>query len=217
MQTQVATSSERLETHRSSARKILRRPLPGAWQETLRLADGRELLVRPITSSDASGLQTAFNALTAEEVRFRFQHPMSELTDELAARLAGARAPREFALVAVERNVDCPRIGAVVRASLVERASPDAPREAEFALTVGGPLAGLGLGTLLLRRVLRWARLKRLDAVYGDIAQDNSAMLRVAEKLGFQRIPLHDNPGIVRARFALRPAHLAEAGASRPG
>ncbi len=204
MQTEVATSSERLETHRSSQRKIVRRTLPGLWRETLRLADGRELLVRPIESTDAAGLQASFNELSPEQVRFRFQHPMSELTDELAARLAGARAPREFALVAVEHGVESPRIGAVVRASLADPDSDGSPREAEFALTVGTPLANLGLGTLLLRRLLRWARLKRLDAVYGDIAQDNTAMLRVVEKLGFQRIPLHDSPGLIRARLRLR-------------
>jgi len=182
----------------------VRRAVPGAWRETLRLADGRELLVRPIATGDARGLQAGFSELSPEEVRFRFQHPMSELTDEMAARLAGAAAPREFALVAIEHGVEAPRIGAVVRASLSDRNSDDEPREAEFALTVGSPLANLGLGTLLLRRLLRWSRLKRLDAVYGDIAQDNAAMLRVVEKLGFQRIPLHDNPGLVRARLSLR-------------
>ncbi len=198
MQTEVATSSERVKSHRGSQR-IVRRAVPGAWRETLQLADGRELLVRPIAPSDAAGLQASFNDLSPEEVRFRFQHPMSELPDDLAARLAAAGAPREFALVAIEHGVDAPRIGAVARTSLTENS-----REAEFALTVGSPLANLGLGTLLLKRLLRWARLKRLDAVYGDISHDNAGMLRVVEKLGFQRIPLHDSPGLIRARLALR-------------
>jgi len=200
MQTELATSRERAAWHRSYKR-ILRRAVPGAWREILRLSDGRELLVRPIASTDAGGLQSSFLDMTPEEVRFRFQHPMSELSDELASRLAGVMPPREFALVALEHGVDAPRIGAVARASLIAD-----PREAEFALTVGRPLANLGLGTLMLRRLLRWARLKRLDAVYGDISQDNTSMLRVVEKLGFQRIPLHDNPGLIRARLALAPS-----------
>ncbi len=212
MQMEVATGRERLKSHRGSQR-IVRRRVPGAWHETLRLADGRELLVRPISPNDAAGLQASFMQMSPEEIRFRFQHPMSELTDEMAARLAGVRAPDEFALVAIEQGVDSPRIGAVVRASVAERTSPDDPHEAEFALTVGSPLANHGLGTLLLRSALRWARLKRLDALYGDISHDNAGMLRVVEKLGFQRIPLHDNPGLIRARISLNPAALV----IRPG
>ncbi len=199
MQTELATTRGRSATRRG-AKRILRRAVPGVWREILHLPDGRELLVRPITPGDARGLQSSFLQMSPEEVRFRFQHPMSELTDELAARLAGVVPPREFALVAVEHGVEEPRIGAVARASLIAD-----PREAEFALTVGSPLASVGLGTLMLKRVLRWARLKGLDAVYGDISQDNASMLRVVEKLGFQRIPLHDNPGLIRARLALAP------------
>lgn len=202
MQTVAASNRERVESHRGSQR-IARRTVPGVWRETLRLEDGRELLVRPISPDDATGLQASFNELSPEEVRFRFQHPMSELTDELAARLAGAKAPREFALVALEHGIAAPRIGAVARASLEDVFSEGDPREAEFALTVGSPLANLGLGTLLLRRLIRWARLKHLDAIYGDISHDNTGMLRIVEKLGFQRIPLHDSPGLIRARLAL--------------
>jgi len=158
-------------------------------------------MVRPIAPEDAPGLQAGFRELTPEQVRFRFMRPMSELPDDLAAQLAASCAPREFALVAIEHGVASPRIGAVVRASTVGHA-----REAEFALTVGSPLGGLGLGTLLLRRLVQWARLKRLDAVYGDISHDNTAMLRVAEKLGFQRVHLPDSSGLIRARLDLRSA-----------
>ena len=134
MQTEAATSRDRLESHRHASQRIARRAVPGVWRETLRLPDGRELLVRPIAPSDAAGLQASFSELSPEEVRFRFLHPMSELTDELAARLAGVSAPREFALVAVEHDVDAPRIGAVARASVSDSAAGTGTREAEFAL-----------------------------------------------------------------------------------
>ncbi len=185
---------------RNGGRRIARRRLPGRWRELLRLPDGSEWLVRPITRHDASALQEGFRSLSPEAVRFRFQHPMSELSDELAARLAGVGSPQAIALVAVEHGVVEARIGAVARASLTEDG-----REAEFALTVGEPLANLGLGTLLMKRLLRWARLKRLDAIFGDISHENRAMLRVVEKLGFQRVPIPDGGGAIRARLELRP------------
>ncbi len=196
---QMHAEVNRIPRPRRESRRIARSTHPGAWRELLRLADGRELLVRPIAPADAEGLKAGFRELTPEQVRFRFMRPMSELPDDLATRLASARAPNEIALVAIEHGVDLPRIGAVARASVIGHS-----REAEFALTVGGPLGGLGLGTLLLRRLLRWARLKRLDAVFGDISHENAAMLRIVEKLGFQRAPLPDNPGLMRARLALR-------------
>jgi len=46
---------------------------------------------------------------------------MSELTDELALRLASVTPPLEFALVALEHGVHAPRIGAVARARLALR------------------------------------------------------------------------------------------------
>lgn len=199
MQNQMDTEKLRRAAH-NGVRRIAGRRLPGRWREILRLPDGSEWLVRPIVPQDAGGLQQSFRSLSPEAVRFRFQHPMSDLSDDLAARLASADAPMAIALVAIEDGVAEPRIGAVARASLTENGC-----EAEFALTVGGPLANLGLGTLLLKRLLRWARLKRLDAVFGDISHDNGAMLRVVEKLGFQRAPLPDSGGAIRARLALGP------------
>jgi len=69
MQTELATSRERTAWHRGSKR-ILRRAIPGAWREILRLGDGRELMVRPIAPSDAGGLQSSFLQMSPEEVRF---------------------------------------------------------------------------------------------------------------------------------------------------
>ena len=77
-------------------------------------------------------------------------------------------------------------------------------RRADFAILVTRFLATQGLGTLLMKQLLRWARLKRLDAVYGDVLQENTAMLALAEHLGFRR-KTADEPGLLRIEKTLRP------------
>jgi RimJ/RimL family protein N-acetyltransferase len=177
-------------------------PLPQRWCERLRLDDGRELLLRPIEPADAEPLRAGFALLTPEEVRLRFLHPLKELTPELARQLTHLQPKRDFALVAAE---PLPPGQALVGA--VARGSVDADgRRAEFAILVSRYLAGQGLGALMMKRVIRWAKLKRLDELYGDVLDENTAMLALAQQLGFQRELLQDEPGMVRVRLPLRRA-----------
>ena len=177
-----------------------REPLPSRWQEKLVLDDGRELWLRPIEPADAEPLRAGFALLTPEEVRLRFLHPLKELTPDMARRLTHLDPQREFALVAAEPLPPGEAlVGAVARASIEGDG-----RQAEFAILVSRFLAGRGLGWLMMKRIIRWAKLKRLDELYGDVLDENSQMLTLAQALGFRREPLHDDPGIVRVRLALR-------------
>jgi RimJ/RimL family protein N-acetyltransferase len=73
-------------------------------------------------------------------------------------------------------------IGAVARVGVV-----DDTRQGEFSILVGRYIAGMGLGRHLMRRLVRWARGKKLERIYGDVAEDNQPMLALAQSLGFQR------------------------------
>ena len=78
----------------------------------------------------------------------------------------------------------------------------DDAREAEFALVVGDRHQGSGLGTELLRRVIRIARDEGQLMLVGYILPDNRSMLHICEKLGFRRVhPLGDP--VVRMEFNL--------------
>jgi RimJ/RimL family protein N-acetyltransferase len=171
-----------------------------AWHQHLALPDGRELLLRPISPADAEPLRQGFALLTPEEVRLRFLHPLKELTPEMAHKLTHLDPKREFALVAAEPLPEGEAlVGAVARASIEGDG-----RQAEFAILVSRFLAGQGLGALMLKRIIRWAKLKRLDALYGDVLDENRSMLALAHALGFRRELLPDEPGLVRVSLALR-------------
>lgn len=165
------------------------------------LPNRRELLLRPIVAADARALREGFALLSAEEVRNRFLYAKPELSEADALRLAHIDHKREFALVAAEPSPPGEAlVGAIVRASLDAKE----PGCAEFALLVARPLAGQGLGTLLLRQVLSWARRRRLRCVHGTVLSENQAMLHIAEQLGFSRRHVHGEQGTVRIEIEIR-------------
>lgn len=164
------------------------------WCEALLLRDGRKLIMRPIEPEDAETLRRSFGELTPEEIRFRFLHPLTELSAEYALRLARIDRRKAFALVLVEAlPPEQARIGAVARVVIDEGG-----RDAEFAIIVGRELGNFGLGTYLLARIVEWSRKKGLDTLYGDVMIENNRMLRLARKLGFAFRMNAGDPQIVR-------------------
>lgn len=184
---------------RSKPRPRFERRRIGPWREAVRLADGRDLLLRPIEPRDAKPLQEGFAKLEPEEVRLRFLHPMSELTDAYARELCDLDPQRGFAIVVTEPGEP----GQAAIGGVARLAFEAASRKAEFAIIVGHPLAGQGLGRHLLSRLIDYARRRGFDEIGGDVLVDNPAMLHLAKKLGFITITSGE-PGLVRIVRPLR-------------
>lgn len=165
------------------------------------LGDGRELILRPIESADADAMRRGFDLLTADEIRLRFLHPLKELTPAMAQKLASPDPQRELALVAAEPLPPGEAlVGAVARAAI----DPDG-RSAEFALLVARLLGRQGLGRLMLKKIIHWCRLKRIETLYGDVLDENTPMLELARSLGFRRTHKTDDPGLTRVVLDLKP------------
>lgn len=167
---------------RKSTARFDRIPLGRPWCEAILLEDGRKLIARPILPGDADTLRRSFGDLTPEEIRFRFLHPITELTPDHARALTHVDRARVFALVLVEAlPPEQARIGAVARAIIDEGG-----KDAEFAIIVGREIGGFGLGAHLLKRIGDWSRKKGMRTLYGDVMVENQRMLRLARRLGFQ-------------------------------
>ncbi|MFN9738060.1 MAG: GNAT family N-acetyltransferase [Pseudomonadota bacterium] len=178
----------------------IRRERLGPWRELLVLPNGRTVLLRPIDPRDAEPLRAAFATLSPEEVRFRFMHPIKEMSLRMARELTVLDPKVSFALAVSEPEPPGEGlVGAVVRAGI----DPDG-HGAEFALIVSRQLAGHGLGTLLMKRIIDWCRRMGLDKVYGDVLADNAAMLHITDKLGFRRSHVQGEGGVVHVRLDLR-------------
>jgi RimJ/RimL family protein N-acetyltransferase len=172
------------------------------WHERIRLRDGRELLLRPIHPNDAEPLRAGFNLLRPDEIRQRFLYAITELTPEMAARLTRPDPAKEFALVAAEPLPPGEAlVGAVARVAIAD-ASEHGERVGEFAILVSHYISGMGLGRALMLRLVRWAKRKRLRRLHGDVLEHNTAMLALAQSLGFTR-EHSDSPGLVRVVLEL--------------
>lgn len=178
------------------------------WHEQQRLPNGREVLIRPIRPDDAVPLRAAFPLLEPDGIRDRFLQARGELPEEAAERLTHPNPRNEFAIVVAEPLPPGEAvIGALARAAMVP-----GRREAEFTILVSGFVAGMGLGRHLMRRLVRWARGKQLDSLFGDVLGDNQPMLDLAESMGFQRQEQSADPGLVRVVLDLRAGDPAQSG-----
>jgi RimJ/RimL family protein N-acetyltransferase len=158
--------------------------------------------MRPIEAIDAEPLRRSFARLSPEEVRLRFLHPITEMTAGFARQLCELDRQTGFALVVTEPlPAGEALIGAVARLAI----GPE-HRDAEFAIIVGREIGGLGLGIFLMKRLIDYARRRRLDVLWGDVREENSAMLAVCDELGFKRSHHPDELGIVRVSKRLRSA-----------
>ena len=176
------------------------------WHEYKRLLNGREVLIRPIRPEDAEPLRHGFSLLRPDEIRQRFLYAIKELTPQTAAKLTRPDPVHEFALVVSEPLPPGEAlIGAVARVAITP-----GTREAEFAILVSHFISGMGLGRHLMLRLVRWARRKRLTRLYGEVLEHNTAMLGLAQSLGFRR-ESSDSPGLVRVTLDLRRADLTQA------
>ncbi|MBX6321329.1 MAG: bifunctional acetate--CoA ligase family protein/GNAT family N-acetyltransferase [Rhodospirillaceae bacterium] len=183
-----------------SARLAIK-PYPRELEEAVEIA-GRRLLMRPIRPEDEPALVAAFKRLSAETVRKRFFAPIKELTHAMAARLTQIDYDREMALILVDPGpAGQAEIYAVARIS----ADPDGER-AEFAITVRDDMAGRGLGRLLMRRTIDYARQRGIGEIFGDVLSDNAAMLDFVRHLGFRIHSEAARGGTVRVALDLRGA-----------
>jgi len=168
-------------------------------EEDIPLGDGRTLLLRPILPEDEPSLQAAFAKLTPEEVRLRFFIPMNTLSHVTAARFTQIDYDREMALILTEPGIPGKmEIFGVV--SII--ADPDNER-AEYAIVVRHDMTGLGLGILLMRRIIDYASDRGIGEIYGDVLRDNKTMRKLCRVFGFSEAFVPDEPGIVRVTLNL--------------
>ncbi|MCE5232049.1 MAG: GNAT family N-acetyltransferase [Mizugakiibacter sp.] len=176
-------------------------PPPAADErgELVRLEDGRLLRLRQIRAADRAALQRCFQRLSPDEVRMRFLHVLTTLSDSTAARLCDIDWEREAAFVLTE---DAPPQRAEIHGAA--RVYIDATTEsAEFAILVERDWTGCGLGALLMARLIKECRRRGLAELWGYVLAENHRMLELCEELGFRRSLVPGDAGTVKVALAL--------------
>ncbi|MGV3662177.1 MAG: bifunctional acetate--CoA ligase family protein/GNAT family N-acetyltransferase [Prosthecobacter sp.] len=160
------------------------RPYPIRHVSAWTMRDGSEVTLRPICPEDEPCMVAFHHTLSEGSVHSRYFSVMKldeRTSHDRLSRLCFIDYDREMALVAERREGSHREILAVGRLS--RRHGLD---EAEFALLVGDPWQGKGLGTELLRRLVAVGREEKIGRITAEILPENHRMQAVARKLGFQ-------------------------------
>jgi acetyltransferase len=64
-------------------------------------------------------------------------------------------------------------------------------------------MAGMGLGILLMRRIIDYARARGMGEIVGDVLRDNRTMLKLCKVLGFTTERDPEDLEIVKVRLRL--------------
>jgi acetyltransferase len=178
-----------------AAERLAIRPYPKELEDFVTLADGRVVQIRPIKPEDEPGFLKIFESLTPEERRMRFLHPVQELPHSQAARLTQIDYDRDMALVLASRDRS-EHGGQELYGSVRIMADADNER-AEYAILVRRDVAGKGLGRMLMRRIIDYARSRGIKEIFGQVLGANIPMLKVCHALGFTSRRDADDPGVI--------------------
>lgn len=160
--------------------------------------DRRQLLLRGIEPNDVEALQRCFLRLSPEDVRRRFLHVMSELPTPMAQRLCQIDPAIETALVLTDETVVPGEIRGVGRIYLDESAD-----SAEFSVLVEKDWSRVGLGALLMQRLVDDCRRRGVAELWGYVLLENRPMLDLCKALGFVRRRMDNEPGVAQIALSL--------------
>jgi RimJ/RimL family protein N-acetyltransferase len=149
------------------------------------LRDGTPVLFRALKPEDAALYPNFLKEVTADDLRLRFFAVMRGVSHELIDKLTHYDPAHAMAFIAIEEQSG--RMLGVVRLH-------DDPngKDAEFAILVRSRLKGHGLGWLMMKHMIAYAKTKGLKTVRGQVLAENSTMLTMCTELGFH---IADDPG----------------------
>jgi acetyltransferase len=159
------------------------------------LRDGEKVLIRPLKPDDAALYPDFLAEVSADDLRLRFFVPMREVSHDLIDKLVHYDPEHAMAFIAISERSG--RMLGVVRL----HDDPDGDG-AEFAILVRSYLKGHGLGWLLMKRMIAYARQKGLQIVHGQVLDENATMLQMCSEFGFH-VAEDEEPGVKRVMLAL--------------
>ncbi|MEV0196814.1 GNAT family N-acetyltransferase [Nonomuraea sp. NPDC050691] len=161
----------------------------GAGNRSVKLADGAEVVIRPLTSIYREAVRDLHDRCSPEARRFRYFTSMPALPTRMFDKLCD-RA-RGHSLVAGHDGQ------VVAMANLMFTSDPGA---AEMAFLVEDRWQGRGLGSALARALIRAARDLGYAEVRATMLSDNVRMRRLMLSLGAS-ITYTEDPGVLESRL----------------
>jgi acetyltransferase len=155
------------------------RAYPSRWQRHLLIKDEWPIFVRAIRPEDEPLIHEFLRHVTSEDLRLRFFAPIKEFSHEFIARLTQLDYARAMAFVAFDETTN--ELVGVVRIH-----SDSIYESGEYAILLRSDLKGKGLGWALMQLIIEYAKSEGLKVISGDVLHENTVMLEMCRKLGFE-------------------------------
>ena len=147
--------------------------------EMIVLKNGKDVFIRPINSSDGDLITDLFEKISPKSIYKRFLRNLDALPEELLHHLTHINYETDFALVAIVEEEHKESITAVSRYMYD-------PHEnvTDIALAVRDDWQNLGLGTLLLTRIISIAKKHGISHLESMMDPGNTIMEKILHGLG---------------------------------
>ncbi|MGV3001704.1 bifunctional acetate--CoA ligase family protein/GNAT family N-acetyltransferase [Vibrio sp. E150_018] len=183
----------RLELQAANGNKRQRlaiKPYPVEHEEVTQLKNGRRCLVRPVLPEDEEKMASFITQVSREDLYKRFFSDVGEFNHEALANLTQIDYDREMAFVATQTNEKNQEILLGVARVIADPHNYDA----EFSILIRSDLKGIGLGRLLMEKLIAYSQTKGTVRLTGITMPSNKGMVQLAKKLNFKtEIHFEDN------------------------
>ena len=165
-------------------------------QRHVTLRSGEKVLIRPLRVADGALYPDFLKDVTPDDLRLRFFASMREVSPELIDKLIHYDPATAMAFVAIEEANG--RLLGVVRLH-----NDDKGENGEFAILTRSHLKGHGLGWLMMKHMISYAKGSGLKTVRGQVLADNVTMLQMCAELGFHSTVDPDERGVKHVELPL--------------
>lgn len=154
------------------------RDYPAEEEREVVLKNGEKVLIRPSKAIDIEGLQDIFYRLPPQDIYTRFFTCLSSLSVSKAEHLCNVDYEKEMAFVAVSGERDDEKI--IGSSCYVLDATTNL---AEAAYMIAPEWQKLGLGSLLQKRMMKYAKQKGIKGFVLNVLPENQKMRHLAQSV----------------------------------
>ncbi|BBD09353.1 GNAT family N-acetyltransferase [Desulfovibrio ferrophilus] len=160
------------------------RPYPRELEESVVLKDDRKVILRPIRPEDEPAHWEFLSKLSVDDIRYRFFGLIRELPRSEMIRLTQIDYDREMAFIATAETSE--GSGEYETLGVVRGMTKPDNSDIEFAIVVRSDYKRRGLGGILMRKLISYAKTRKTKYMIGEALLENKGMSVLSEKLGFE-------------------------------